>query len=133
MDSLLAYAILGAVVGGFVQGLSGFAFGLVAMAFWAWSVAPQLAGPMVVFCSFLGQLLSIGSARHGFEPRLVWPFIAGGALGVPVGAALLSHIDQTALKAAMGTLLLLWCTAMLLARDRRCSFPPCWAPGFTRD
>jgi uncharacterized membrane protein YfcA len=115
MDPLLVVVIAGAVVAGFVQGLSGFAFGMVAMAFWAWSVAPQVAGPLVVFCSLLGQLLAIGSIRHGFDRRLVWPFIAGGIFGVPLGAALLPHIDQLAFKAAIGGLLLLWCPIMLVA------------------
>ena len=41
MDPILVAVIAGAVVAGFVQGLSGFAFGMVAMAFWAWLVAPQ--------------------------------------------------------------------------------------------
>jgi uncharacterized membrane protein YfcA len=116
-SSLLLYVLVGAAFAGFVQGLSGFAFGMVAMTFWAWSVAPQLAGPLVVACSFLGQLLSIGSARSGFAPRLVLPFIAGGVLGVPLGALLLPLIDQTVFKAAIGALLVLWCSLMLIARD----------------
>lgn len=116
MDSLLAYVVLGAVAGGFVQGLSGFAFGMVAMTVWAWVLAPQLAGPLVVFCSFIGQLIAFGSIRRGFDWRLVLPFIVGGALGVPLGAALLPHIDQTIFKAALGATLLVWCSTMLLAR-----------------
>jgi uncharacterized protein len=115
MDPLFVAVIAGAVAAGFVQGLSGFAFGMVAMAFWAWSVAPQLAGPLVVFCALLGQLLAIGSIRHSFERHLVLPFIGGGVLGVPLGAALLPHIDQLEFKAAIGGLLLLWCPIMLLA------------------
>jgi hypothetical protein len=35
MQALYVYVIAGAVLAGFVQGLSGFAFGLVAMAVWA--------------------------------------------------------------------------------------------------
>jgi uncharacterized protein len=115
MDLLLIPVILGAVAAGFVQGLSGFAFGLVAMAFWAWSVAPQLAGPMVVFGALLGQLLSLTSVRRSLDLRLVAPFIIGGVAGVPLGAALLSHIDPDAFKAAIGAFLLIWCTVMLFA------------------
>jgi uncharacterized membrane protein YfcA len=117
MDPVLVAVISGAVVAGFVQGLSGFAFGMVAMSFWAWSVAPQLAGPLVVFCSLVGQLVAIGSIRHGFDWRLVLPFIAGGVLGVPLGAALLPQIDQTVFKAAIGGLLLAWCPIMLFAAN----------------
>jgi hypothetical protein len=66
MEPLIIQVILGACLGGFVQGLSGFAFGLVAMAFWAWAVAPQVAGPMVVFGSLVGQILTIGTMRRVF-------------------------------------------------------------------
>jgi hypothetical protein len=53
MDSTLVVVLAGAVAAGFVQGLSGFAFGLVATSIWAWwlmfvlsclSIAPG-AGP----------------------------------------------------------------------------------------
>src|SRR5436190_14165553 len=86
------------------------------MAFWAWAVAPQLAGPMVVFGSLVGQILTIGTIRRGFELARVLPFVIGGVAGVPVGTLLLPHVDQTVLKAAVGTLLVVWCPAMLFAR-----------------
>jgi len=108
---------LGAAVGGFVQGLSGFAFGLTAMAIWAWSVEPMLAGPLVAFGTLVGQLLSIGVVRRGLDAGLIWPLVAGGILGVPLGVALLPHLDPLQFKLGVGVLLLLWCPAMLVARD----------------
>jgi uncharacterized protein len=59
----LAIVALGAATGGFVQGLSGFAFSLVALGIWAWSVDPAAAGPLAVFGSLLGQVLSMGTVR----------------------------------------------------------------------
>jgi hypothetical protein len=44
-------------VAGFVQGLSGFAFGMVAMSFWAWVLEPQLAAVLSVFGSLTGRSL----------------------------------------------------------------------------
>jgi uncharacterized membrane protein YfcA len=117
VDSLIGAVALGAAAGGFVQGLSGFAFGLVALAVWAWALDPVLAGPLVVCGSLLGQLLSVGTLRRGFDARRVLPFIAGGALGVPLGVALLHRIDPDAFKLGVGILLVLWSAAMLLARD----------------
>ncbi|MBD0272991.1 MAG: sulfite exporter TauE/SafE family protein [Acetobacteraceae bacterium] len=117
MDLPVGIVALGAAAGGFVQGLSGFAFGLVAMAVWAWALDPVLAGPLVVFGSLVGQLLSWGSIRRGLDPRRVLPFVAGGVLGVPLGVALLLRIDPLAFKLAVGVLLVVWCPAMLLARD----------------
>jgi uncharacterized membrane protein YfcA len=117
MDSLLVYVALGAAAAGFVQGLSGFAFGLVAMAFWVWAVPPLLAAPLVVFGSLVGQMLAIGSLRRAFAPKRALPFILGGVVGVPLGAALLPHIDQILFKAVIGTLLAIWCPIMLAIRE----------------
>ena len=113
---LIAVAV-GAAAAGFVQGLSGFAFGLVAMVFWVWVVPPGIAGPLVVACSLLGQVISIRAAWRGFSAARALPFILGGALGVPLGAALLPHMAPDAFKLALGVTLVLWCPAMLFARD----------------
>src|ERR1700744_36683 len=90
---LLASVVLGTCLAGFVQGLSGFAFGLVAMSVWAWSIEPLLAGPMVVFGSVIGQLLAPGTLRRSFDLRRPAPFIMGGVIGVPVGVVLLRYVD----------------------------------------
>ena len=108
---------LGAALGGFVQGLSGFAFGLVALGIWAWSVDPTIAGPLVVFGSLVGQLLSLGTVRRGLDPGRLLPFIVGGVIGVPIGVILLRQIDPFGFKLAVGIVLLIWCPTMLLLRD----------------
>jgi uncharacterized protein len=72
---------------------------------------------MVVFGSLIGQLLSIHSVRGSLEPRRVLPFILGGVIGVPIGAAALPHLDATLFKAGVGLLLAVYCPAMLLARE----------------
>jgi uncharacterized membrane protein YfcA len=125
--SLIVCVALGAMAGGLVQGLSGFAFGLAAMAFWAWVVSPQLAGAMVVFGALLGQLLALSAFRRSFHPGLILPFVLGGALGVPLGVALLFRVDQNIFKAAVGTVLVLWCPVMLLRRLPRVSAGGRWA------
>jgi hypothetical protein len=101
MDPLVLIIIVGACAAGFVQGLSGFAFGMTAMSFWAWMVDPQLAAVLVVFCSLIGQVLTIVTARRGFNLKRTLPFVIGGALGVPVGAMILPHIDQIMLAAEL--------------------------------
>lgn len=116
MDQTLLLVAAGAVVAGFVQGLSGFAFGLTAMSFWAWVVAPQLAGPLVVLCSLVGQAMAIGPMRRGFDLKRVAPFILGGALGVPLGASLLPLVDQATFRTVIGGLLVVYCPTMLMAR-----------------
>lgn len=116
MDALAWYVLLGTLLAGFVQGLSGFAFGLVAMTVWVWFLSPRVAGPLVVFGSLVGQILSFGVIRRSFDGHRVWPFLLGGCLGTPIGVALLRYIDQTVFKLAIGLMLLVYCPLMLCIR-----------------
>jgi uncharacterized membrane protein YfcA len=115
MDSYLAIVIAGAVVAGFVQGLSGFAFALAALSIWTWGVKPELAAPMAVFGSLMGQLIALPMLWKGFELRRVLPFIAGGLVGVPLGVWLLGMLEPTGFKLALGLFLIVYCPVMLLA------------------
>ncbi|MEX5589191.1 sulfite exporter TauE/SafE family protein [Pseudomonas urmiensis] len=114
MDPLYLIA-LGAIVAGFVQGLSGFAFGMVAMSFWAWGLEPRLAASLTVFGSLTGQLIAVFSVRRGFSWPLLWPFVLGGLAGIPLGVWVLPYLDMLWFKAVFGTLLVLWCPLMLMA------------------
>lgn len=105
--------VLGAAVAGFVQGLSGFAFGLVAMSFWVWGIDPRVAAVMAVFGALTGQLVAVFTQRRGFSWPALWPFLAGGLVGVPAGVGLLPHLDAQWFKLVLGTLLVVWCPAML--------------------
>lgn len=115
MDSLLWTLIVGAAVAGFVQGLSGFAFSLVSISFWAWTVEPRLAAVLAVFGGFCGQVVAAVTVRRGVDWRLLWPFVFGGLAGLPLGMLLLPQLDVQVFKGLLGTLLVLWCPAMLFA------------------
>lgn len=115
--SLYLVVALGAAVAGFVQGLSGFAFGLVAMSFWAWTVEPQLAAVLAVFGALTGQVIAAVTVRRGFDWRSLLPFVIGGLVGVPVGVWLLPRIDALVFRAGLGALLVVWCSTMLMARS----------------
>ncbi len=117
MDTLDLVVIGGAIVAGFVQGLSGFAFGLVAMAVWVWWLDPHVAGPMVIFGGLLGQILSLGTIRATFKLQRCGPVILGGALGVPIGVALLNTIQPSAFKLFVGLVLAITCPLMLAAKQ----------------
>jgi len=128
MDDILWIVALGAVAAGFVQGLSGFAFGLVAMSFWAWSLEPQLAAALSVFGALTGQIIAAVTMRRGMHFSLLWPFLAGGLIGMPIGLFVLPLLNVALFKAFLGALLVLWCPAMLVSsRLPRISNPPRWA------
>ncbi|RJF92024.1 sulfite exporter TauE/SafE family protein [Noviherbaspirillum saxi] len=119
MDITILIVILGAVVAGFVQGLSGFAFGLVAMSFWAWAIDPRLAAAMAVFGGLTGQIVAVFTVRRRMDLKLLLPFILGGLVGIPIGVGILPHLNIQLFKATLGTILVVWCPIMLFAHRLR--------------
>jgi len=117
--ALIVVVVAGTVAGGFVSGMSGFAFGMVAYSIWAWFLAPALMAPMVVFGSLLAQLLSLGAVRRSLHWRLLAPFLAGGMAGVPLGAALLPRVDLDRFRAAIGAVMIVYSLFMLVGRRVR--------------
>ena len=113
----LAVVAIGAALAGFVQGLSGFAFSLVAVGIWAWVLPPSVAAPLTVFGALVGQVLSMGAVRSGYETKRIAPFVVAGLLGVPLGAYILKHSDPTGFKLIAGSLLMIYGGAVLALRD----------------
>ncbi len=103
----------GAAVAGLVQGISGFAFAMAAMAIWVWGVDPQVAAVMAVFGGLTGQIISVLRVRRGWQLQLLWPFVLGSAVGIPLGTRLLPLLDPNRFKLVLGGMLVVCCSAML--------------------
>jgi uncharacterized membrane protein YfcA len=112
MDQLWILGI-GAAIAGLVQGISGFAFAMVAMSIWVWGVEPVLAATMAVFGGWFGQVISALRVRRGWHVAILWPFVAGSAIGIPIGQWLLPMLDPDRFKLVLGSLLVVCCSAML--------------------
>jgi uncharacterized membrane protein YfcA len=105
----------GAALAGFVQGLSGFGFGLTAMALWAWLLEPRLAASLAVFGSLTGQVIAAFSVRRAWDWRTLLPFLAGGLAGLPLGLWLLPRLDVPLFKFLLGAMLVIVCPLMFFA------------------
>ncbi|KKC39570.1 permease [Devosia epidermidihirudinis] len=114
MDSTLLIVLFGAAVAGFAQGVSGFAFALVALSVWAWAVEPQMAAQMSVFGALVGQIVALPWVWRGFDFKRLLPLVVGGLIGVPLGVFLLGWVDPEIFKLALGLFLLVYCPIMLL-------------------
>lgn len=99
---------LGAFVGAVASGGAGFAFALAASSLWLHVLDPVRSTLMVVACSTLLQLFTLWPLRRHIDRRRVWPFLAGGLVGIPLGAQLLAHTDPGTLRTALGAFLVLF-------------------------
>ncbi len=114
-DLALIVAV-GAGLGGFVTGLAGFGTGLVALGVWLHVLDPLLAAPLVVICSVIGHLQSIWGLRGRLDWSRLWPFLAGGLPGIPLGVLLLGLLDPQVFRGLVGLFLLAYAGTMLLLR-----------------
>src|ERR1700751_1455001 len=113
-----AYALLfvGALAGGFVSGLAGFGTALMALGIWLYVLPPSLAVPLVLTCSVIAQTATLPSMWRSFDFTLVWPFVIGGLLGVPLGTLLVAHADPRVFKLTVGVFLLVFPVALYFSR-----------------
>jgi uncharacterized protein len=112
-----AILLSGALAGGFVSGLTGFGTALMALGIWLYVVPASVAVPLVLICSVGAQLWTLPTMWKLLDFRLAWPFVAGGLLGMPIGAALVSRADPEIFKLSVGVMLLVFPAALYFMRS----------------
>jgi hypothetical protein len=111
-----AIVVAGALTAGFVNGLSGSGYALMALGFWLHVMSPTTAAPLTALCSVSGHVQSLPRIWRGVIWKRLWPFLTAGLVGVPLGTALLGHIRIQPLKLAVGCFLVLYCGWMAFVR-----------------
>ena len=106
---------LGAFLGAVAAGGAGFAFALTASAVWLHALEPVHTTMLVVACGTLLHVTLVWPVRRSIEPARLLPFALGGLIGIPIGVALLTHVDTRGLKGALGLFLVVYGTYALLA------------------
>jgi uncharacterized membrane protein YfcA len=91
-----------------VAGLAGFAFGLVAAAVWLHVLTPLQTTTLIVAFGLIVQGYSVWKLRRALKIHRLWPFLLGGAIGLPVGVELLRWAAPQSLRIAIGVLLVLF-------------------------
>jgi uncharacterized protein len=114
----IAVILLGAMAGGFVNGLTGFGMGLTAMPVWLFALSPLLAAQMVAAGGVTGQLTTLPAIWPHIRLKTLAPYVIAGLIGVPIGAKLLPLIDPRPFKLGVGIAILTYCAIMHLAAHR---------------
>src|ERR1051326_8578644 len=109
MDGVQLFLFLAAAFfGGLVSGLSGFAMGLVVSGVWLHIIEPSQNALLIVLCGLVTQGSGIWYVRHAIDWGKICPFVVGSLIGVPLGTAMLTAVDQGTLRITMGVLLVLF-------------------------
>jgi uncharacterized membrane protein YfcA len=100
--------LIGSFAGAFVVGVSGFAFGLVAVAIWLQVLPPLQTTAMIVVYALLVQGYAVWKLRRSIVGARVWPFILGSTIGIPAGVMLLRWLSSGQLKVGVAALLIVF-------------------------
>jgi uncharacterized membrane protein YfcA len=112
----IAIVVAGALAAGFVNGLSGTGYALVALGFWLQAMSPVTAAPLTALCGVVGHVQSLPRIWKAVRWPRLWPFLAAGILGVPIGTLLLDHVRPQPLKLSVGLLLVFYSGWMAFVR-----------------
>lgn len=118
-----ALVFLGALAGGFVNGLTGFGTGLTAIGIWLHVLPPAVTASLVIVTSVLGQIQSLPVVWRRIDWSRAWPFVLAGLPGALLGSALLAVVDPRGFKLGIGVLLLVY-AAFALLRPARAAVRP---------
>ena len=112
----IAIVVAGALAAGFVNGLSGTGYSLVALGFWLQAMSPVTAAPLTALCGVAGHVQSLPRIWSGVRWPRLWPMLLAGAFGVPIGTLLLEHVRPNPLKVGVGLLLIVYSAWMAFVR-----------------
>jgi uncharacterized membrane protein YfcA len=104
----LALFLVATFAGALVAGVSGFAFGLVAASLWLYILTPLQTATLIIAFGLIAQGYSVWKLRHALDWNRLWPFLAGAAVGVPAGVAVLTWANPAHVRAAIGAFLVLF-------------------------
>ena len=109
LDSLQLLVFLAAAfAASLIAGLVGFAFALIAAGPWLHVLAPAQVTTLIVAFGLVVQGWSVWKLRAAIRPRRLLPFVAGGAIGVPLGVALLRWLSAGQLRVGVGIFLIVY-------------------------
>jgi len=110
----LAVFVSGSFVAALASQVAGFAYGLVAAAVWLQLLTPMQTVTLIIAFGPIVQGIVGWDLRPAPDWRVLWPFLAGATIGVPVGVGILGWTDPTMMQAAIGALLVLFGLAGLM-------------------
>jgi uncharacterized membrane protein YfcA len=120
---LLTIALLCA---GFVQGLSGFGFGLVSMSLMPLFMTIKQAAVISTAFSLLATVFTFARHYREYNWRLGALFLASVCIGLPVGVYFLERSSERLLVRIMGALMVAYTVREFLTRGKPRTFPPAW-------
>jgi len=95
--------------GAFLQGLTGFGFGMVTMAMMPFAMGARISSIVVAFLALINTAYLTWHLRKSVDRDVLFSLLIGAAGGVPIGVYALKTLPDIALKRLIGFVILLYC------------------------
>jgi len=115
------------LLSGFVQGLTGFGFGMVSMSLSPLFIDIKQANVLVTILSLLNCLFVMWSVRHAVDLKKVLPIFLGAIIGVPIGVYLLKVLQPKTIKIILGVILIGFSTYSIFRKESSKRIGKRWA------
>lgn len=89
----------------FIQGVSGFGFGLVAVPILLGIASPSVVTPLVALCTLTINSLLWMYYRRSFDGAVVGRLLAGAVIGIPLGFWILQYVPAAGILTALGLMI----------------------------
>lgn len=109
----LALITSGAFLGALITGGLGFAFAIVVTGIWIYVLPPSEVVLLASICATLLHVMGVWRFRREMEWRLLWPFVVGALLGVPLGVFALRYMNVSLFRHIFGAFIILYGAYML--------------------
>jgi uncharacterized membrane protein YfcA len=103
--SALVLLVAAAFIASLARGFSGFGGALIFVPLASAAVGPQAAAPILLVIDGIAQLALLKNAWRQANRREVAIMAAGALIGIPLGVAILAHVDATTLRWAIAVLI----------------------------
>ena len=114
ISSDLVVFMVATFVAALVNGVAGFAFGLIASAIWLHAITPAQSAALIAAFAIIIQSVTLWKFRHAIQlPRLM-PFLIGGVLGIPLGVYVLRWASAAHMRVFVGVTLVAFSAYSLL-------------------
>jgi uncharacterized membrane protein YfcA len=118
------FLALALVCAGFVQGMTGFGFGLVSMSLMPLVIGVKQAAAISTVFSLLATVTIFARYYREYKWRLGLTFLISVCAGVPVGVYFLDRSSETVLLRVLGGLMIVFALRELLVKRPPQTIPP---------